>query len=406
MSVVGTPRTQGLVGRVIGLLVRPKVEWELAAPEPATVQGLFLGYAALLAAVPAVAGIIHGVMPQCFSLFGVSACHTPNPIFVVVGAVLGYVASLAAVFIIGLIIDALAPSFGGEKSQIQAMKVAVYSFTAAWLAGVFIIVPWVGGLLTLLGLYSIYQLYTGLAAVMKSPPDKVIAYTAVVVVLGIVISIVVGAIGGTVAAMGALSSAGAPGGLGGTTVQIGNGNGNGQGSIDLNRLQQGVQQLAQQGQAVQNGGGAQSGQIVAVDPNKLKALLPDNIAGMPRTELTSTTAGNQAISTITATYGSGDSHITLTITDIGAASPLAALAGAVNVQSDTDTATGYDHEHNVNGRMTIEKYDNTSKSGEYSVLVANRFNIDAEGSGVTMDSLKAVVNAVGPDRVDAMAHGG
>ena len=88
-------------------------------------------------------------------------------------------------------------------------------------------------------------------------------------------------------------------------------------------------------------------------------------------------------------------HVTLTITDLGAASGLAALAGAMNVQSDQETATGYERVQTINGRLTKETYDNTNKSGDYSIVVANRFSIDASGSGVPIDTLKGAVNSVG-----------
>src|SRR5437868_4717217 len=107
MSVVGAPRSQGLIARATNILMRPKAEWDVIAGEPATVQGLFFGYAAILAAIPAVAQLIHGLMPHC--LFTV--CYTSNPTWVVVSAVVYYVVSLGCVFVVGLVIDALAPSF-------------------------------------------------------------------------------------------------------------------------------------------------------------------------------------------------------------------------------------------------------------------------------------------------------
>jgi hypothetical protein len=184
----------------------------------------------------------------------------------------------------------------------------------------------------------------------------------------------------------------------------------GNGSIDLNRLQQGVQQLQQQVQSAQSGAsgssnGSPGGAIVAVDPAKLKALLPDSVGGAPRTELTSTSAGGSALSNTEAVYSNGDVHVTITITDLGAASSLAAFAGALNVQSDKETATGYERVQTINGQLTTEKYDNQSKSGEYSVVVANRFNIDATGTGVPIDTLKGAVATVGPDRLVSLAHG-
>ena len=77
-------------------------------------------------------------------------------------AVVSYITALIGVFIIGFIIDALAPSFGGQKSQIQAMKVAVYSYTAAWVAGVLNILPVLGILAIIAAIYGLYIVWLGL----------------------------------------------------------------------------------------------------------------------------------------------------------------------------------------------------------------------------------------------------
>ena len=147
--------------------------------------------------------------------------------------------------------------------------------------------------------------------------------------------------------------------------------------------------------------------MVALDPDKLKSLLPDNVAGAPRTEISGASAGAGGIggSNAEATYQQGDARVTVTVTDLAAMGSFAAMAGAVNVQSDKETATGYEKVSTINGRLTTERYDSPSKSGEYSVVVANRFNVSAEGSGVSMDALKAAVAAVGPDRLEGLAHG-
>ena len=83
----------------------------MIAPEAATVPGLIGGYAAILAAIPALAMMINGFLPHC--LFGV--CVTSNPVFVVASGIVFYLVSLAGVFVVGLIIDALAPSFSAAR---------------------------------------------------------------------------------------------------------------------------------------------------------------------------------------------------------------------------------------------------------------------------------------------------
>jgi Yip1 domain len=110
-------------------------------------------------------------------------------------ALVTYVLSLAATYVLALIIDALAPTFNGQKSQIQALKVAAYSSTASWVAGIFHLIPGLR-LLTILGLYSLYLLYLGLPVVMKAPREKAMAYTAVVILAAIVLFMIVGVIAG------------------------------------------------------------------------------------------------------------------------------------------------------------------------------------------------------------------
>jgi hypothetical protein len=110
-------------------------------------------------------------------------------------AIVGYILALAATYVLALIIDGLAPTFNGQRSQIQALKVAAYSSTAAWVAGIFALIPGLR-LLTVLGLYSLYLLYLGLPIVMKSPREKAMGYTVVVVLAGFVLFFIVGAVAG------------------------------------------------------------------------------------------------------------------------------------------------------------------------------------------------------------------
>jgi hypothetical protein len=112
-----------------------------------------------------------------------------------IAAILSYILTLVGTYVLALIIDALAPTFNGQRNQIQALKLAAYSSTAAWLAGIFALIPRLG-FLGILGLYSLYLLYLGLPVLMKAPREKVLPYTAVVVVAAIVLFMIVGMIAG------------------------------------------------------------------------------------------------------------------------------------------------------------------------------------------------------------------
>src|SRR4029078_6815808 len=70
------------------------------------------------------------------------------------------------------------------------MRVSAYAPTAAWVAGVFNIIPLLS-FLSILGLYSFYLLYTGITGLMRPPTDKAIIYTIAVIVCAIIVWMVI-----------------------------------------------------------------------------------------------------------------------------------------------------------------------------------------------------------------------
>src|SRR3954468_23732277 len=178
-----------LVSRAKNICVSPATEWAVIENEPATTGDLLGGYAAPLAAIGAIAGFIGSVFVGTTVPF-IGTYHVPF-FSGLIAAVFGFVMALVMCFLLSLIIDALAPTFNGQKNQIQALKLAVYSFTPAWLAGVLRIVPLLGILAIFAGFYSIYVLYLGIPRLMKSPQDKALPYTVVIVICAIVIGFIV-----------------------------------------------------------------------------------------------------------------------------------------------------------------------------------------------------------------------
>ena len=98
--------------------------------------------------------------------------------------------------VLSLVINDLAPSFGAQKSSSLALKVAEYSYTPVWVSGALQILPALGLLGVLAGCYGLYLLYLGLPRLMKCPQEKAVGYTVVVVVCAIILSMVIGAVGG------------------------------------------------------------------------------------------------------------------------------------------------------------------------------------------------------------------
>jgi hypothetical protein len=395
-----------LVARVQGILLHPGPEWDKIDTEPATTQGLYIGYVCILAAIGPVAGAV-GSLAFGHSFLGIT--YRPPIAAVLIGAVVSYLLALASVFILGLVIDALAPSFDGHKNQTQALKIAAYSGTAGWLAGVFGIIPSLAPLAALGALYNLYLLYIGMPKLMKAPQEKALGYTVVTILVSLVLFLVVGVIGGAViGAAGGLGHMGA-GGISSTDGGTLSGNLHlGGASVDLGKLQAASKQMeaaASSMQAQQNG---QPGTVKAVPADTLKALLPATLlSGFARTEVEASSAGAGGVSGSNAhgVYARGDQKITLEVTDMAALGALAALGGAVNAQSDRETATGYEKMGAVNGRMTNEEFDRQTKVGKFSVVVANRFMVEANGEGVEMGDLKAAVSSVGFDRLEGLSRG-
>lgn len=189
-----------LIQRAKNIVLSPQSEWEVIAPETTSTGELYKSYIAPLSAIGPIASFIG------LSVVGVSLPFMGNyrvPFLSGLSmTVVSYVLGLVGIYVIALIIDALAPTFGGEKNQGQALKVAAYAATPAWIAGVLHILPALGILALLAALYSLYVLYLGLPVLMKSPKEKAVGYTVVVVICAIVLSVVIGLVGGMFGGVG------------------------------------------------------------------------------------------------------------------------------------------------------------------------------------------------------------
>jgi len=164
-----------LIDRAKNILLTPRTEWPAIAGEAPTAQSLYVGYVLILAAIGPIALALRG------GRFGMGLGF----------AVISYVVALAMTGLLALIVDALAPSFGGEKNFIRSLQLTAYSCTAAWVAGVFHLLPFVGGILSLLAaIYSIYTFYLGVPILKKCPDEKAAVYTVVVMVCGLVVGAV------------------------------------------------------------------------------------------------------------------------------------------------------------------------------------------------------------------------
>lgn len=176
-----------LVDRVKGLILQPKQEWVAIEAEPHGVQDLYTRYVMILAAIPPVSAFIG------YSIVGIGVFGNTFRVPIGVGVthmVVGYLLELGAVYLLALVINGFAQKFDAPRDFVAALKLAAFTPTPAWLAGIFSIIPsfWIIGVL--LGLYSLYLLYVGLPILMQPPAEKSVPYTVVVLLTAIVIPVV------------------------------------------------------------------------------------------------------------------------------------------------------------------------------------------------------------------------
>jgi hypothetical protein len=172
-----------LVSRVKNILLDPQAEWRVIDGESDPPAAILKNYVAILAAIPVVCGFIGA------SIIGAAGFRT-GLFLGLIAAVSHYVLTLIGVYVVAFLIDALAPMFGGRKDFNSAFKVAAYGSTAAWVAGVFALLP-ILSVLTILGLYSLYLFYVGLPVLMRTPPEKAIGYVLAVIVCAVIVWVVI-----------------------------------------------------------------------------------------------------------------------------------------------------------------------------------------------------------------------
>ena len=393
-----------LVARAKAMLLSPKTEWPVAATEPTTVADLYKGYIIPLAGIAALFGLLSMSFIGPFrSGIGLGLTYM----------VLNFAGALISVFVTALIINALAPTFGGQKDSVQAFKAIAFALTAMWVAGIAQIVPWVGWLIAIAGMiYSIYLLYLGLPHTMKSPPDKAGGYTAVVVIVSIVLHLVVGAVVASVAGIGGM----APGGgmFSSSDTDVTYDEDSSFGKLDkwskeveaagkkLEQAQQSGDQAAQEEALKAMMGAAFGGgqQVESLAPDRLKAFVPDELGGLARSSIAAerNAAMGIQISQANATY-SDDSgrELRLEITDAGTAKGLLGLAGWAGMEGEREENGRYEKTFRDDGMLIHEEWDSNDAAGEYSVVVGDRFTVKVEGAAGSVDELRDAMESLDLD---------
>lgn len=423
---------RGIFARVKAIILSPSTEWRVIAAEPSSPHAIYLRYVAPLVAIGVIASFIGQTLVGTYAGplgmvrvgFAAGLAH----------AVLFFLLSFLQVFLIAWLVDVLAPTFGGTRDSLAALKVTAYSFTPGWVAAVLNVIPMLGVLGVLAALYGLYLLYLGLPVLMRCAEDKSVGYTVVLVVCAVVLSVLVTTLstcaiaGMGMAGVGALGrnhvsdSVAAKGDSAAVLASVFGA----KSDADRERVNQAVKSLEKLGNASDQAVAANPqaaaanataamnavGQIMAggkdvqpVDFHELKAMLPASLPGMPRIDASGQSSEAMGVkgSSASARYSdAANARIRVEITDLGSMSGLAALAGKFDPNMERETPTGYERTKRIDGRLVHERYDRSAKSGEVGVLVANRFSVTVEGSGVDAAALTAALKAIDLSGIAAM----
>ncbi len=373
----------------------------------------------------------------------------------IVQALVSYVFVLLSVFIAGLIINALAPTFSGQQDALAALRVAAYSFTPAFVAGILGIFPPLALLQLLAGLYSIYLLYLGLPVLMKSPKETAPGYTALTVVCMIVVGIVLTGVlaavrisplgGGYPRAMSDLSREAQSEAIGKQVAAkilgaaAGGGAANEQHAADVvnsaveaakGAAQPSEQRAPSQPRAGTGTGeadkdaaksvaaaGAMIGALVSggkkhvepIDYHALKSFLPDSLGSLKRqnAEAEKSSVGGITGSKASASYSDNEGHsIDVSIGDLANASGLMALGAMAMSGIEHESDTGFEKNVEVGGHKIHEEWTAPSKTSDLTEMVGDRFVIEVKGLGVEFGDAEKALASIDVDKLQMLAPGG
>ncbi len=170
-------KSEFILSRAYGLLRDPKAEWEQIRAEETTIPNILIGYVAPLAALPPLCDLIGKL------LFQPSVAALGSGL---IGAVIAWLVGIAMVFLLGIIISAVAENFDSQRDELAAQKLAAYALTPFFLSTIALLWPpllWVP--ILALGL-MVYLIYRGLPPLMQTPPERAMAYAATITIAALV----------------------------------------------------------------------------------------------------------------------------------------------------------------------------------------------------------------------------
>jgi len=390
-----------LVQRASDMLLQPRATWSEVADENIDIPGIYRHYLVFLAAIPAVAGFI-GLSLVGADAFGVS--FRVPVVSGLVNMVVSYVLTLAMLYVVALMANALAPRFQGEKNLLNAFRLIAFGATAGMVGGVFSVLPSLAMLGLIAGLYSIYLIYTGVPVLMKIPPEKAVGYTAVLIVCAVVAGVLVGLASTLFTGPGRSPPAvfgGAQPGSGHVAIKVP--------GTEITFDTAKIEAAGREFEGAQTGGdpaaageavgamlgavmGGQGGKPIELDA--LRKFVPEAFDGFQREGIDARTESLMGMSTssVAAQYASGVSQIEIRLQDLGAVPALVmAQAAWANSTVDRETAGEVERIYKKGGIAIKELYRKNGNAGSMQLLLPNQIMVVVTGKRTSFDAVRTAV---------------
>lgn len=172
---------RAVLKNAIALVRNPVAYMTTNRNQAVSLNSLMINYVAILALIPLVGRLIGDLV--FYSGSGVG--------YAIAGSIVAYILDLISVFVVGIIIWKLGPSFKTSTNQSKATVMAAFVYTPVFLIGILNIVPVLGYLAILGLLYGLYILYKGLPILLNTPADKRLMYVIAILIVGFIVELII-----------------------------------------------------------------------------------------------------------------------------------------------------------------------------------------------------------------------
>lgn len=153
--------------------------------------------------------------------------------------------------------------------------------------------------------------------------------------------------------------------------------------------------------------------VEPVDFRTLTDMLPSSAAGLDQVDKSGEKSGisGMATSFAEAHYenSDGSKRVTVKVTDVGSMTSLVAFGMAwMNMTIDKESSSGYEKTTKIDGHPALEKFEQGEgySRGELTVVIANRYIVEAKGDGVSMNDIKGAVDSIDLSKLASMKDEG